>query len=118
MTHKSISFERQALYLRIKESRIEQLEANLRSKEARIEQLEANLRSKPIEIHEEDLQSKPIEIHEDLRSKEAYSRGKEVRAMLASFPVIPLTAPRVKFDQFIFEMNKTRAELVLKLAAV
>ena len=40
-----MSLERKALYLRIKEARIELLEAELR-REDRIEQLEAELRSK------------------------------------------------------------------------
>jgi hypothetical protein len=41
-----MSLERKALYLRIKEARIELLEAELKSKQDRIELLEAELKSK------------------------------------------------------------------------
>ena len=79
-----MSLERKALYLRIKEARIEQLEAELR-REDRIEQLEAELRSK------DSKEARNEEMEAELMSKEATLRGREARALLASFPVIPLT---------------------------
>lgn len=81
--------ERQALYLRIKDDRIKELEADLQSKDVRIKELEA-----------------------DLQSKQATLRGKERRAILVS---IQVTATRVEFDRFISELTRARTQILMSV---